>query len=138
MIVETCIALALEDPTISSIVVRRIYPRFMPDGVAFPALVVTKVSGLGSYDLQGDAGVEDARVQFDCYSDQGEAAVITLRNAVRRLFSGFKGGRASGNPCSIVSSFCINDFDLSDPSTERAGPRLKRRMLEFRIWNREV
>lgn len=137
MIVETVINLLGADPAVAAIVSDRIYPRFMPDAVAFPALVVTKVSGIGSYVLQGDAGLEDARVQVDCY-DTGAASVIALRNAVRRLLSGFRGGPVSGNPCAIDSSFCINDLDLSEPNTERAGPRLKRRMLEFRIWNREL
>jgi hypothetical protein len=138
MIVETLVNLLEADPAVAALVGERIYPRFMPDAATFPLLVVTKATGIGSYDLQGDAGLEDARVQVDCYSDRGASEVITLRNAVRRLLSGFKGGTASGNPCSIVSSFVINDLDLSEPNTERAGPRLKRRMLEFRIWNREL
>lgn len=137
MIVETFIALLLEDATVVALVADRVFPRFMPDAVAFPALVVTKAGGAGSYDLQGDVGIESARVQVDCYAT-GAEEVIALRTAVRRLFSGFKGGRTSGSPCAIASSFCINDLDLSETSTERAGPRLKRRMLEFSVWNREL
>jgi hypothetical protein len=137
MIVETVVRLLMEEPQVSAIVGTRIYPRQMPDAATFPALVVTKGSGVGSYDLQGDVGMENARVQVDCYAT-GASEVIALRTAVRRLLSGFKGGTASGDPCAIASSFCINDLDLSEPSTERAGPRLKRRMLEFAIWNREL
>lgn len=138
MIEQTVIILLLAEPSIAAIVQDRVYPRFMPDASTFPLLVVTKATGVGSYDLQGDAGLEAARVQVDCYVDEGTAKLIELRNAVRRLLSGFKGGTVSGSPCAIASSFCINDVDLSDPSTERAGPRLKRRMLEFNIWNREL
>ncbi len=138
MIVQTVIDLLLADAATATLVDERIYPRFMPDAVEFPALVVTKVGGVGSYDLQGDVGLEAARVQVDCYSDKGYAEVLALRSAVRRLLSGFKGGTLSGSPCAIASVFCINDLDLSDPSTERAGPRLNRRMLEFNIWNREL
>src|SRR4051812_28208803 len=126
MIVETFIALLQEDAAVVALVADRVFPRFMPDAVAFPALVVTKAGGAGSYDLQGDVGIESARVQVDCYDTSAEG-VIALRTAVRRLFSGFKGGRVSGSPCAIASSFCINDLDLSETSTERAGPRLKRR-----------
>lgn len=136
-IVQTVIELFLAEANITAIVDDRIFPRFMPDAVDFPALVVTKASGVGQYDLQGDVGLEAARVQVDCY-DLSSAKVFALRTAVRRLMSGFKGGTVSGSPCAIASSFCINDLDMSDPSTERAGPRLKRRMLEFNIWNREV
>lgn len=137
MIVETVIAILLQDNGIRALVSDRVFPRFMPDAVAFPALVVTKAGGLGEYDLQGDAGIESARVQVDCYAT-GAAEVIQLRTLVRRKLSGFKGGRESGSPCAIDASFCINDLDLSDTSTERAGPRLKRRMLEFTVWNREL
>lgn len=137
MIVETFINLMLEDTAITAIVGDRIYPRMLPDAAKFPAIVVTKATGVGSYDLQGDVGLEAARVQVDVY-DTAAGKVIALRTLVRRLFSGFKGGTASGSPCAIASSFCINDLDLSDPSTERAGPRLKRRMLEFNVWNREL
>ena len=137
MIVETIIGLLGENAQIVALVEDRIYPRFMPDAVKFPALVVTKATGIGSYDLQGDVGLESARVQVDCY-DTSAAKVIELRTLVRRLLSGFKGGLVSGSPCAIASCFCINDVDLSDPSTERAGPRLKRRMLEFNVWNREL
>ena len=137
MIVETIKQLLEESAQVTAIVQDRIFPRFIPDAVAFPALVITKATGIGSYDLQGDVGLEAARIQVDCYA-LGAAEVIELRTVVRRLLSGFSGGAASGSPCAIASCFCINDVDLSDPSTERAGPRLKRRMLEFNVWNREL
>lgn len=138
MIVETLSELLMADPAVSAIVADRIYPRTLPDGATFPALVITKVSGLGAYTNDGDTGLEAARVQIDCYSADGASAVIELRTAVRRKLSGFRGGPASGSPCAIGSCFCTNDIDLSAPETERSGPRLRRRMLEFQIWNREV
>lgn len=138
MIVETVVDLLMAEPTIAALVDDRIYPRLIPDAASFPLLVVTKVAGGGSYTNDGDAGLEAARVQVDCYSADGASAVIELRTAVRRKLSGFKGGPASGSPCAIASCFCTNDMDLTAPETERTGPRLKRRMLEFQIWNREV
>lgn len=137
-IVETVIAILLETAPVAAIVDARVFPRMMPDATDFPAIVVTKVYGNGAYTMEGDAGLEDARVQIDCYSDRGEAAAIALKKAVRQKLSGFKGGSSSGSPCAIDASFCINDTDMSESGTERAGPRLKRRMLEFRIWNRSL
>lgn len=138
MIVSTVIALLGAEPAVTALVpAESMYPRFMPDGVNFPAIVVSKATGVGSYDLQGEAGLENARVQVDIYVDTGYGDLTTIRNAVRRLLSGFKGGPAGG-ACAIASSFVINDLDLSEPNTERTGPRLKRRMLEFSIWNREL
>lgn len=138
MIVEALAELLMADPAVSALVGDRIFPRLLPDGATFPAIVITKVSGGGTYTNGGDTGLETARVQIDCYSADGASAVIELKTAVRRKLSGFRGGPASGSPCAIASSFCTNDVDLTAPETERSGPRLKRRMLEFSIWNREV
>jgi hypothetical protein len=140
-ITETLKAVLCEDTGIAGMIGSgadaRIYPNQMPDGVTFPAIVLTKVIGMGDYDQQGDTGVEDCRVQVDLYSDQGKAALNVLRRSVRGLLSGFRGGPAEA-PCAIQSCFVINDADASDPSTERGGPRLRRRMLEFRIFSTEV
>ncbi len=65
MIVKTVIQLLLENAAVTAIVGNRIFPRMMPDAVDFPAIVVTKASGIGQYDLQGDVGIEPARVQID-------------------------------------------------------------------------
>jgi hypothetical protein len=135
---ETIVQLLIETPEVSAIVGDRVYSPKAPDGADFPLIIVGKAGATGQYDMEGDAGIENARVQVDCYSADGQAAVLVLKSAVRRKLSGFKGGLASGNPCSIDSSFLINDFDNSEPNTERTGPRLRRRTLEFNIWHREL
>lgn len=138
MIDETVIQILLTDPPVAAIVGARVYPNELPDASTFPALVVTKVSGGGSYTLQGDAGLEDARVQVDCYEDGGKEKLNILRRAVRRCLSGYRGGPLSGSPCAIDSVFVLNEIDLAVPETVRTGPRLRRRMIDFRIWNREI
>lgn len=139
MIVAAVINILLADQTVVAAVGDRIYPRQLPDAPTFPALVVTKASGIGLYTNDGDTGLEDARVQVDCYGDQGLSAIMGLRNAVRRRLSAYTTNtRESAGTCVISSCFCINEIDLSEPATERAGPRLTRRMLEFHIWHREI
>lgn len=138
MIVETVIGILLADAGVAAIYGDRVFPRMIPDGQTFPAVVVTKIGGGGNYTNDGDTGLEEAQIQVDLYHDDGTAKLIDGRNKVRRLLSGFKGGLESGSPCAIDSCFCMNDVDLSEPSRERTGPRLKRRMLQFRIWNREL
>lgn len=135
-IVETVRIVLGENAGCEAIFDDRIYPEELPDAPTYPAIVITKATGQGSYDMQGDVGLEAGRVQVDVYAE-GYAAMVDAKTAVRRCLSGFKGGPASA-PCSIQSSFCINDTDLPDPDTVRAGPRLRRRMLEFQIWNTEV
>lgn len=138
MIIETLAAILGADPDVAAIVGDRIYPVTMPDAPTYDLIVLTKASGVGNYDLVGDVGVEGARVQVDCHSDKGASACIALKTAVRRALSGYRGGPTSSEPCAIQGIFCINDFDLTEPATERAGPRVRRRTLEFNIWSQEV
>lgn len=141
MIVELVRSILLQDPAIAAIVGAgddgRIYPVQLPDAPTYPAIVITKITGLGDSDTDGDTGLEDSRVQVDSYGE-GYAAVVELKTLVRARLSGFQGGPASGDACAIQGVFVINDSDLPVPETERAGPRLRRRMLEFRIWNRAI
>lgn len=137
MIVQLVRELLLEDPAIVAVVGDRIYPMSWPDAPEFPLIILQKITGLGEADNQGDAGIEGARLQADVYTDQGYEEVVALKRLVRQRLHAFKGGPVSA-PCAIDASFCINDVDQPVPAIERAGPRLRRRMLEFRIWNREV
>lgn len=138
MIVETIVHILMETPEVAAIVGARVFPDVIPEASDYPCVVVQKAYAMGEYTNDGDAGIEDARVQVDCYSADGATAVVALKKAVRGKLSGFKGGRASGSPCAIDACFCINDVPMPVPEAIRAGPRLRRRMLEFRVWNREL
>ena len=139
MIIQTMVNLALDDPTCAALVGDRVYPRQMPDAPTFPLAVITKVYGRGETDQAGAVELEEARVQIDLYTDQGYAALVVLRRAFRELFHGRAHGRGSSPPnsCAIQRATCMNDVDMTEPTQERAGPRLRRRMLEFRVWNTE-
>lgn len=136
MIVTIVRDLLLEHLDIEEAVGDRIYPVEWPDAPEFPLIIVQKATGLGETDTQGEAGIEQTRVQIDVYAT-GYAEMERIALIVRRILHGFKGGPES-YPCAIDRSACINAADLPVPATERAGPRLRRRMSEFMIWNREV
>lgn len=137
MIVQRVVELLKEEPTISARSGDRIYPVEWPDAPEFPLIIVQRVGGRGETTNQGEAGIEQARVQIDVYSNKGYADMAAIARAVRRLLHGFKGGPKAA-PCVIDRSECINAMDQPVPRSERAGPRLRRRTLEFIIWNREV
>ena len=137
MIVQRVVELLKEQSNLEERVADRIYPVEWPDAPTFPLIIVGRVGGPGETDMQGEAGIEQARVQIDVYSDDGYVDCGAIALIVRRLLHGFKGGPAAA-PCVIDRSACIGNTDLPVPVTERAGPRLRRRMLEFSIWNREV
>lgn len=137
MIVQTMIQIALADGAVAALVADAVYPRQLPDAPSFPAIVITKIHGAGETDQAGAVDLEEARVQIDLYTDEGYAEVLLLRQAVRSLFHGQKFATGS-NTCAIQRATCINDIDFAEALMERAGPRLRRRMLEFRVWNTEV
>ncbi len=140
MIIETLKTILEEDTETGGVfdaVADRVYPLTLPDAPTYPAIVLTKIFGQPQYDLQGEAGVDQNRVQVDIHATSASQA-IDLKKRVRRLLSGYRGGPTSGEPCQIQGIFCINDFDLTEPVTERTGPRVRRRVLEFNIHSREV
>lgn len=139
MIIETLRAVLLEDPAIAAAFGERIYPDSAPDAPRYPLAVLSKVSGVEGYELARRAGYEEARVQVDVYSDQGFADATEKKQLIKDRLSFFTGGPATTSPsCAIDRCLCINDFASPERSTEQAGPRLRRRILEFRVWNREV
>jgi hypothetical protein len=138
MIVESVILILQGTEKVAALIGDRAFPRQLPDATEFPAIVVTRVSGNSYYANGEDSQINQARIQIDCYSDRGNADVVNLKRAVYRRLSALKNYRASGNPCAIDSSRCINDTDMTESATERAGPRLTRRMLEFAIFSKEL
>ncbi|AGH31366.1 hypothetical protein TVVG_00017 [Tetraselmis viridis virus SI1] len=110
----------------------RIYPIQAPDAPDYPYVVLTRISGMEETDFEGDTGTEEARVQIDCYA-LGYADMVELKDAVRDFMVQRP---PPGPPCVIDMARCINDRDLANPGTERAGPRIRRRLLEFSVWTR--
>lgn len=140
MIVKRLIDMMIADANVSAIAGARIYEGKSPDAPKYPFVTVNKISGLRQYTNDGDAGIEDAVIQIDTWADTSWEKVVQLKDAIVTLFSGYKGAAAvSGEPhCRINSIFVMSDADMFDPATERAGVRVARRMLELRVWHREL
>ncbi len=138
MIIEALKAILEADAGVFALVGDRVYPVTLPDAPQYPAIVLTKISGPALLDMAGDANLERGRVQATIHTDQGVSHAITIRTAVKRLLHGYAGGPDSAHPCQIQGARCINDFDLTEPATERAGPKVRKRILEFEIWSQEL
>lgn len=115
----------------------RIFPNSLPDAPTYPAVMISKVSGVGESTFEGDAGIESCRIQVDVLG-LNYAQVVEIKRAIRT----FVLQRPPwGPPCVIDSCHCINDTDFPaaapNGSTEQAGPvKLRRRLMEFRVWYR--
>lgn len=112
----------------------RVYPDELPPAPTYPAIVCSLVTARPDYDMQGDTRTPDSRVQIDCYHDKGYSAVVALTSQAYDVVTGFK-STAESAPCVIQGMFVINEMDLDVSETEKSGPKLRRRMLEIRVWS---
>ena len=140
MIVQHFIDVLLQDSGIAGQVVDRVWPNESPDAPLYPYILVFKVGGDSEYDMAGPIGMETARVQVDVYG-LSYADTVSLKDGVRNLLhSRPPPVPQSESPCVIDSVMCINDMDspagIPNAATTRQGPRIRRRVLEFRVWFR--
>lgn len=76
------------DSAVAALVSTRIYPVLAPQGAALPMVIFTRISSGREYTLSGATGLENPRVQIDCYSETyseaksvSEAVVAAIRGA---------------------------------------------------------
>jgi hypothetical protein len=83
-------AYLLADPTISSLVGGvRVHSSRMPQNQVAPSIVYAKVSEVGDYNMAGDSGLGQVRMQVDSWAQSNDAAT-QLANAVYDRLSGFR------------------------------------------------
>src|SRR4030067_2432097 len=89
------IAYLLGDSAIGALINPRVYPLARPQGSAFPAIPLTRISGGPLYADDGEVGLLDARLQIDSYAVTYTAAKDLAAAVANRLSAGGAGG-ASG------------------------------------------
>ena len=87
---EAIIARLLADAGVAAIVGTRVFPGMRPQGSALPAAVLNRISGGPLYADDGEVGLEQARIQIDCWADTYTAAK-KLARAVTACLSAFDG-----------------------------------------------
>lgn len=96
-----------------------------PQGAAFPAVVLTVISGVSYHVLSGPSGNADGRVQVDCYAMTYGAMKGLARDVIAAL-----DGLRSGD---VLAAFHIGSRDMR----EGAEPdRLYRASLDFTVTYR--
>lgn len=114
----------------------RFYPGSAPDAPTAPYVIISLVGGPRESTLAGAIDIRRSRIQVDVYSIN-YAQTVTLAKAFQEWLLGRP---PVGDACIIDSVQCINDTDFPAgaplASVERAGPRLRRRLMEFAVWNR--
>jgi hypothetical protein len=83
-------AFLLGDPTVSSLVGGvRVHSSRLPQNQVEPSVVYVKVSEVGDYNMAGDSGLGQVRMQIDSWAQSNDAAT-QLANAVYDRLSGLR------------------------------------------------
>ena len=97
-----------------------IYPGIAPQDVSAPYLVFVSVSDNEYYDLGGDIGLSEARIQIECWADSYISSK-ELSEVVRMHISGFAGyfGNVKIQRCVRSSVFDRIDNDAEEQGNAR-------------------
>lgn len=132
MIEEALVARLKQSPAVTALIGSgddaRVYPVELPQAEAFPAITYQVISGAPVRTTDGPRDLAFAHLQVDCWATT-YAAVLSLRNAVRRAIDGWQGYAYGCN---------VNSIEMSGDRDERLGDlRLFRRSFDVEAWYRE-
>lgn len=121
---ERLYTLLTEDAAVNAVVAGRVYPVRMPEaeGATLPAIVYTRISGGQVSSVRGGSGLENPRVQVDCWATT-YAGAKGLATAVREAMDG---GGAEG-----LKSVLLAHMDMVDDETGDY-----RVSMDFSVWHR--
>lgn len=112
-------SLLLGDAGVAALVVDRVYPVRLPQGVKVASVVYTRISGETDYKMEGASGYARSRMQVDCWAPTVDAAAA-LANKVKDCLSGFAG--AVGNPSVFIQgAFCTDEREQYDDMVQMYG-----------------
>lgn len=104
---------------LSPLVSGRVYPDISPESVRDPHIVYAIIYGNGMDHLDGDPGLRNTRIQFDCWTTS-KAASVTLFESVLSAFRG-----------SSISHVFIG----RNPSGYDAPTKLHSESLDLSVWH---
>ena len=83
MIYQALRAFLLADAAISASVGTRIYPVKLPQQTAYPAILMTRITGIPNAQLHGKASIDQERWQIDCIMK--ESSGVAAFDVAQRL-----------------------------------------------------
>lgn len=107
--------------TVTSSVSTRIYPLIVPQESAMPAITYARVSGGQQNDLTGYSGLENPRIQIDCWATSYKEIKTIAENVHAVLYA-----------ATTFKAILVSDMDFYESDVE-----LYRESMDFKIWNRE-
>ncbi len=126
---EAFIAYLLAAGAISTLVSNRVFPFSRRQGSTLPAITVQRIGGAPEVADDGEAGIEEVRMQVDCWATT-YAGARELSRAVRDRLSTFRGTTGGVDFLHVELD---NDQDLRE-SGANAAEYLYRVSLDFLVW----
>lgn len=115
---------------VSSLVGDRVVWSELPDGSPRPVITLWTISSNPEYTMAGANGLEQRRVQIDCWAMTLTEAKA-LDAAIADLVDGFKGAVGS---TFLQGAFVVNRDESRDPSIGSPAQRYFRARLDLLVW----
>ncbi|MBR1193236.1 DUF3168 domain-containing protein [Bradyrhizobium sp. AUGA SZCCT0160] len=111
----------LGDANISALVVTRVFPIVLPQGVKLASVVYNRISGAGDYDMQASTGYVRPRFQIAAWAPGADAAV-TLAGRLKDRLDGYRGVMGSGGSAVTVQGvFMADEREMFDDAVQMYG-----------------
>lgn len=120
----------LASSAITALVGQNINPNSQPQGGSRPVIVVTRISGAQLYADEGEVGLEDNRVQVDCYAETWTEA-DQLARAVEAYLSAVQDVTQGGTTFLYLMVDNKQDTRESGSNTDEYLHRVR---LDFIVW----
>ena len=126
---EALIARLLADSGVAAVVGTRVFPGARPQASALPAIVLNRISGGPEYADDGEVGLEQGRIQIDCWAATYSEAKLLAR-AVTACLSAFE-GTVGGTTFQFIALDIERDLREGGSNAD-AYPF--RTALDFLVW----
>lgn len=130
---EAIIQRLLDTNAVATIVGTRVFPGSKPQAAPLPAIVFNKISGAPIYSDAGEVGLDECRLQIDCWAATYSAAK-ELSRAARNSLSAFF-GTSEGVECLYITLDA--ERDLQEAGSNQAE-YFYRTSLDFLVLNRST
>lgn len=126
---EAFIAHLLAASGVTDIASTRVFPFSRQQGSALPAITVQRISGAPLYADDGETGLENVRMQVDCWAMTYGSAKL-LGRAATDAFSAF-----SGTVSGVEFQFVTLEAERDEREVgANAAEYLYRVSLDFEVW----
>lgn len=130
MVEERIIAKLLAASGVTALVSTRVYPVARPQGSTLPAVTLQRIDGAPLLTDEGDSGLENPRIQLDCWGTTYASAKAVARAVIAAL-NAFDGTLTGVN---IPLIELEAERDMPRESGTNVNEYLFRTSLDFLVW----